>query len=334
MGQINTNRFTNKILGLLMAFGFVGSSALAQDTTNQTLKKALKVQDLQFVSDYEPDLVKVKKKNKWGVYSIDTYSGLKNATFKEILPIVFDSLGSIYEPEVTVAIYKGKYGFLPNPFNNDVYIKKLSFHYNLIVTDSVNGNSYNYFKMGNKWGLLHQTGYEMIPAIFSKKSEVPKLWLSEWYIDQHKAIRKKLEADLVIPDGGNGDGVFKYRDSETQKWGMVQYFGKNQYTKMIPAEFDSVRFFPFNSNYTAVYNNGKVGIYLASWSYNDRDTMHTVPCVYEDYKRYTADGVPKLAMKKDGKWGWVNWLTGKPMSEFNYETTDDLPYPHYKQRLY
>jgi hypothetical protein len=62
--------------------------------------------------------------------------------------------------------------------------------------------------------------------------------------------------------------------------------------------------------------------------------MHTVPCVYEDYKRYTADGVPKLAMKKDGKWGWVNWLTGQPMSEFNYETPDDLPYPHYKQRLY
>jgi len=29
-------------------------------------------------------------------------------------------------------------------------------------------------------------------------------------------------------------------------------------------------------------------------------------------------------MKKDGKWGWVDWITGEEKSEFIYETTKDL----------
>jgi len=36
-------------------------------------------------------------------------------------------------------------------------------------------------------------------------------------------------------------------------------------------------------------------------------------------------------MKRDGKWGWVNWLTGEEITEFIYDTTDDLPRPEFEQ---
>ena len=151
-------------------------------------------------------------------------------------------------------------------------------------------------------------------------------------------IMAKLKADRIDMDEGNGDGVFKARDKKTKKWGMYQWmYSGTKVKEMIPMEYDSVRYFPFNGSFTAVYNDGKLGIYLCEWSYGE-DAKQTVECKYEDYRRINvrkdkySRSILYLAMKKDGKWGWVDWMTGEEKSEFIYDTTKDLPYPDYDQK--
>ena len=86
-------------------------------------------------------------------------------------------------------------------------------------------------------------------------------------------------------DSGNGDGVFKARSRATHKWGMYQWrFKGNKVKEMIPMTYDRVDYFPFNGEFTAVYNNGKLGIYLCEWSF-DKDAKQTVDCKYDGYKR-------------------------------------------------
>jgi hypothetical protein len=155
-----------------------------------------------------------------------------------------------------------------------------------------------------------------------------------------KEIMKKLDARKIDMDQGNGDGVFRAQSRKTKKWGMYQWMYEGTDVKeMIPMEFDKILNFPFNGSFTAVYNNGKVGIYLCAWSYGE-NAKQTVECKYEDYGRINirpdkySSPTTYLAMKKDGKWGYVDWLTGEEKSEFIYDTTKDLPYPDFKQKSY
>ncbi|OUS01053.1 hypothetical protein A9Q86_09930 [Flavobacteriales bacterium 33_180_T64] len=133
-------------------------------------------------------------------------------------------------------------------------------------------------------------------------------------------------------DEGNEDGVFKANSKRSKKWGMYQwtYEGTNV-KELIPMKYDSIKYFPFNGAFTAVYNDGKVGFYLAKWSYGDK-AKQTVPCLYEEYQRYNNNGITYLAVSKNGKWGWVDWLTGEEKTEFKYETKEELPYPKYEQK--
>lgn len=279
-------------------------------------------------------LVCLKKDNKWGVYQLDTMAGAQQVRYEVVLPPLFDSLGQgqLFTDEYSIAIINGKYGILPNIIDYPFEQKNTSFSYDKIIRKTVGGRDYIFCKQNGQWGLLHPSGYAIVPAVCNSQSDVPLIWLNEWYIPLHKATKKMLNADIVVPDAENGDGVFKFRKADSHLWGMVQCFSEKKYKLLIPPQFDSLRFFPFNATYTAVYKNGKVGIYLSAWSYElPADSMQSVPCEYDDYKRFTADGEAKLAMKKDGKWGWVDWLNGKPMSLFMYETTDELPYPYYTQ---
>ena len=152
-----------------------------------------------------------------------------------------------------------------------------------------------------------------------------------------RELKAKLKADRIEMDEGNGDGVFKARSKKTHKWGMYQWMYSGTNVKMlIPMEYDSVRYFPFNGSFTAVYNDGKVGIYHCEWSFGD-EAKQTIECKYEGYRRvnvrkdkYSSPSL-YLAMKKNGKWGWVDWMTGEEKSEFIYDTIKDLPYPEYAQ---
>jgi hypothetical protein len=149
-----------------------------------------------------------------------------------------------------------------------------------------------------------------------------------------KDIAKKLKADKIEMDAGNGDGVFKARLKKTKKWGMYQYtYSGTKVKELIPMQYDSVRYFPFNGSFAAVYNDGKVGFYLSEWSYGDQ-AKQTVPCSYGNYQRYNSKGTTYLAVTKNNKWGWVDWLTGEEKSEFKYTTKKDLPSINYKQETW
>jgi len=147
-----------------------------------------------------------------------------------------------------------------------------------------------------------------------------------------EALKKKYKFQLIEMDEGNGDGVFMAKSKKTRLWGMYQYVYDGLTIKtLIPPKYEKLNYFPFNSPFTAVYKNGKVGFYLSSWSYGSQ-ACESVACLYDDYQRFTTDdGAIRLAVKRDNHWGWINWLTGKEMSEFTYPTPQDLPYPSWKQ---
>ncbi|MFT6846166.1 MAG: hypothetical protein ACJAUV_002371 [Flavobacteriales bacterium] len=147
-----------------------------------------------------------------------------------------------------------------------------------------------------------------------------------------KELLKSLKADRLEMDKGNEDGVFKARNKKTKKWGMFQWMFEGVQTKeLIPMHYDSLRNIPFNGAFSAVYNNGKIGFYLSEWSYAEK-ARQSVPCIYEDYQRYNNNGTTYLAAVKEGKWGWVDWLTGDEKSNFAAKTKDDLPYINYVQK--
>lgn len=146
-----------------------------------------------------------------------------------------------------------------------------------------------------------------------------------------KELKKALSADRIEMDKGNEDGTFKARNKRSKKWGMFQWMYEGTKTKMlIPMEYDSVRYIPFNGAFTAVYNDGKAGFYLSAWSYDD--AKQTVPCLYDDYQRFNVDGRTYLAVMKNGKWGWVDWLTGEEKSEFTFDSKDALTSPTFEQK--
>lgn len=195
--------------------------------------------------------------------------------------------------------------------------------------------------LNEKWGLYDWLEQEFVfNCDYSSLAALPKsndpYGFTPYSAEIFKAFNKRSAGeriDMIDLDGNNGDGLFKARSAETRKWGIYQYLG-DDFIEAVPMEYDSLYHFPWNGNYTAVFNEGKVGFYLSYWTFEDEAKL-SVPCIYEDYKRYiTEDQIPKLAVKKDGKWGWVDWLTGEEKSEFVYDTPKDLPYPWYVQGMW
>jgi hypothetical protein len=247
----------------------------------------------------------------------------------------FDSIGWFKNMQpFTIVKIKKKYGILLNPYEIHNADERVNCIYDAIKIKKVDGRFYALIKQNEKWGLVDWfEDVVLVDPTFDNPEDVPLVWIEEWAKDMFVANKKKLKADMLVFDEGNGDGVFKARNKATKKWGMYQSTQENHITTLIPAVYDSISNFGYNSKYTAVYNEGKVGMYLSYWSYHEQ-AKQTVPCIYESYKMFTVDGVSKLAMKKEGKWGWVNWLTGEEKYTFKYETTDDLPYPYYKQNIW
>ena len=322
----------------IVTFSLCFNATKAQNISDKQILKHIKGKKIEWITG-ESNLAKVKMKStkKWGVYNIDAYYDLDEAVidFDEVVAPKFDSISWFKNMEpFTVVKIKKKYGILLNPYEIHDAAERVNCIYDAIKLKEVDGRYYALIKQNEKWGLVDWfEDVVLVDPTFDNPEDVPLVWIEGWAKDMFVASKKKLKADILIFDESNGDGVFKARNKATKKWGMYQSLGENDIKTLIPAKYDSIQFFGYNSNYTAVYNKGKVGMYLSYWSYND-NTKLSVPCIYEDYKNFDADGVLKLAMKKDGKWGWVNWLTGKEESEFKYNTLDDLPYPYYKQAIW
>lgn len=185
-------------------------------------------------------------------------------------------------------------------------------------------------QMNGKWGLFNIIHQEIaIPCQYNSAQEIPKNDVQFWESSKGK-LYLQFDADSIQHDPFNGDGVLNARNKDTKKWGMYQRYDDQSFDTLIPPNYDSLNFFRFNAMFTQVFQNGKVGIYLSKWSYGE-NTKESVPCIYEDYQIFNANGTRKLAVKKDGKWGYVNWLTGEEKYGFKYDSKDDLPYPYFLQ---
>ena len=323
------------LLHLILLFTI---SCFSQEISNKQIRKKMKAKEIVF-NDYHAEkmvLAKMKSTKKWGLYSI--YSGMEidDFSYEEVIAPKFDSLSFFGTwDRFQIVKQKDKYGVLLLPYEIEDAADRVNCKFDKIIHKKVDGEDYILIKESDKWGLIDWfEGFYIVDPIFDTPEEVPLIKMESWMVETFKLAKTKLNADLVIFDPNNGDGALKARSKKTKKWGMYQFLDMNMEVKeLIPMQYDSLNFYPFNGKYTAVYNNGKVGFYLSYWSY-DEQAKQTVACAYEDYKRFDTDGVSKLAVKKNGKWGWVDWLTGEEKSEFIYNSTDDLPYPRYKQNYW
>lgn len=194
----------------------------------------------------------------------------------------------------------------------------------------------------DKWGIYSWAEHELlIDCEYSSIRELPTstdpCHFSKYSLSVIKAFNKNGkwgEMDMIDLDGGNGDGLFKARNAETKKWGIFQHLDGHDFVEAVPMKYDSLYHFGWNADFTPVFNNGKVGFYLSYWTYDEK-AKQTVPCTYDDFKLYVPeDRITRLAVKRNGKWGWVDWLTGEEKSEFIYDSVEDLPYPDYKQQIW
>lgn len=332
---------------ILVSLVFSNILNAQQNVSDKEILKHLKAKKIEWIAG-ESNLAKVlmKSTKKWGIYHVEAYKNSNEdiyellldkfeINFEEVVAPKFDSISWFKDMEPFIIVKKNKkYGILMNPYEIHDAVERANCIYDAVMVKEVEGRFYTLVKQNEKWGLVDWfENVVLVDTSFENPEDVPLVWVEAWAIDTFVESKKQLNADILIFDESNGDNVFKARNKDSKKWGMYQSLGSRGLTTLIPANYDSISFFPFNGKYTAVFQNEKVGFYLSHWSY-DKKAKQSVLCLYEDYKRFDADGIPKLAVKKNGKWGWIDWLTGQEKSEFKYETTKDLPYPHFKQEIW
>lgn len=317
-----------KLLALTFSF-ILANNLFSQEVSDKQILKEMKAKEIIWGEFYEEDiaLVKMKETKKWGMYRVDHYMYERKLDYEEIIPPLFDSIGWFEEKPFAIVKLKKKYGLLLNPYEIYDAAQKVKFEYDAI---KVIEKDYEYTalaKVNSKWGIIDWfDGTFLVDPMYDTPADVPLLDLDDWTLDIYKAAKQKLAADIVEFDPNNGDGAFRARSRETQKWGLFQSYDTDTIYELIPMAYDSVEFIPINGYYTAVYQNGKVGIYLSKWSYKS-EARQTIPCEYEGYKRYELYGNTLLALKKNEKWAWVDWITGDAQTEFKYNSTDELPSP-------
>ncbi|MEP4598007.1 MAG: hypothetical protein ABJZ92_17495, partial [Cyclobacteriaceae bacterium] len=326
-----TSSMHRQVLALIV-ISFIVSishSGQAQSRADKLIMKHLKGKKIEHFEYFGEDYVRVKIKKKWGVYQAEVYED--EVYVDEIIPAVFDSIGWFTGMEpFTIVKNNGKYGLLLNP--GEIYdaAEKVKCKYDKVQMRERDGEYFALAK-NDKWGLIDWfEGALIVDYIFDTPGEVPLITMDSWEIETMQRVKKHLNCDLVVFDYINGDGALIARNPKTKKWGMYQATGEGDPSQMIPMEYDSIRFFPWNASFTAVYNEGKVGFYLSRWSFDEQATL-SVPCIYDDFRRFDDGRVKRLACKRDGGWGWVDWLTGEEKSEFKYANPEDLPHPSYKQ---
>jgi hypothetical protein len=229
---------------------------------------------------------------------------------------------------------EGKYGILLNIYDVNDSWKRTECIYESIKVFEKDYEYYTVAKRGGKWGLIDWfEGFMAVDFFYDAPEDVPLIQMELWEFEQAEFVKKKLEADQVVYDPNNGDGIIKARNKETKKWGMFQAWD-TEIHEMIPMKYDSLNFFGWNGEFTSVYNNGKVGFYLAD-GYSET-AVESIDCIYEDYRIFTNidkeySDTRYLAVKKDGFWGWLDWLNDEEKSEFKYITPENLPFPTYSQ---
>lgn len=192
-----------------------------------------------------------------------------------------------------------------------------------IYDEIVEKNEKIYTKCQNgKWGLYDPySNTEIYACVYSSQKDVQPD-SSNYNINIRKYAHKHLNADLVHPIQ-NGDFLFRARNSHSKKWGLFQKIPSTDssgFKKFVPMQYDSIVHLKFNNIFFTVCNNNKYGFYFKN--------KESVPCIYEDYKYVNLRDENKLytliAAQKDNKWGWIDWSTGEKLSEFKWNSFEEL----------
>jgi hypothetical protein len=200
-------------------------------------------------------------------------------------------------------------------------------------------------KKQGSWGRYNlQHYYPMTALNYADKESVPQVYLNPETYQFKQNLSRSWGVDQIKPDTENGDGVALVRHAKTAKWGMIQQLNRNDIQWLIPMEYDTIDFFRFNAKLTGVWNQGKVGLFLSPWTYGEEQAKQTVSCIYDDYKIFNvektvSDGIGNyrtyvdyVAVKKDGLWAWIDWMTGELKTDFIVDLEKEkMPYPEFDQ---
>lgn len=157
-------------------------------------------------------------------------------------------------------------------------------------------------------------------------------------------LLQKTNASALQFDTINEDAVFIAKNKLTNKWGMYQAYADNDIKELIVPMYDTIDFFGYNARLTGVWLDGKVGLYTSPWTYGLKKAKQTVECLYDGYKIFQVektvnDGlstyqsyIDYVAVKKDGLWAWIDWMTGELKTDFIYDIKKEkMPYPDFDQ---
>lgn len=283
-------------------------------------------------------LIKDLDTKKWGAFQTFEFEiwGAEGEVFmhselRRIIEPKFDSITTFEGADFFVVQEDNHFGIC-FPAAEEVF-QRVDCVYDEIVFKTLGNVTGIIGSIKGKFGQINVLG-ENDPTLFTYSSveEVPLNDYRNPYEARLKVLAMSgLNADRVEMDPINGDGIFRARNKSSKKWGMYQSIDSEVIKEMIPCAYDSIGFFAWNGDYVVVYNAGKMGLYLSPWAYNEY-AKQSVPCIYDEYQWFEADGRPRLACKRDNKWGWVNWFTGKEETEFVYNTAKQIPYPTYHQQ--
>ncbi|GLB50408.1 hypothetical protein [Neptunitalea lumnitzerae] len=352
-----------KIVTLIFTVLLAVNSYAQDQLTDKEICKLLKAKKIIWDTDpydeYDTSAaqIQLRTNKKWGLFNINR---AKDELWTEdyfradtLAPAIFDSIGwfSEYNFKYTIVKKDDAYDIFLYPIEVHNALEKLTFPFEAIKTIRIPEEEEDPFELRplpflvvkekGKWGLIDWFDkIYIVPPIYNTYQEVPLTVMNSYELEELEATRQILNADLIEHDNQNGDGALIARNKDTKKWGMYQVFVYSEsYRTLIPAAYDKIDFFDWNGSFTGVFKNGKVGIYLSSWQY-DEAAKETVPCIYDNYAKVTITDTQTgrqqlyLAMQKQGKWGWVDWLTGEEKSAFTYASQSEMPTPTYVQKYF
>lgn len=284
--------------------------------------KAEKAEAIEF-SPYDETYILKDKEEKWHLYS---------DLNKQMTTRGYDSMGFV-TPDVPYTVVKNlnKYGILKSPFKFENPESEVRFIYNDIKSVQKDGKTYLIGKRGRKWAQIDWfTGVNYTPYAYLDFRKIDYIDLSSEKLVFIKSIRRKKGFDYIEFDNINGKEIFIARQGRIRKWGMFKGFDPNNVEQLIPNEYDSLEFFPSNNTFTPVYLGGNVGIY----SMIDYKVKKIADAEYEAFKRVDINDIEYLAVKKQGRWGWMDWYDGEIKVNSISPSFEELPTPEWKSKYY
>lgn len=297
-----------------------------RDSNPELIEDYLKSMDAEAIefSPYDDTfLLKDKKTSKWNLYS-DLSEKMTNRGY--------DSMGFV-TPDVPYTIVKigNKYGILKSPFKYDKAESEVSAIFYGIKNVEKDGQTYMIARRSRKWAQIDWfTGVNYTPYIYLNFREIDFKEFNREELEFIKAIRRKKGFDYVEFDRMNNNEIFRARSRRLGKWGLYKGFDVNTTETLIPSEFDSLYMFPNENNFTVAFKAGKVAIYTML-NYQVKKISDPV---YDDFKRVNNNDMDYLAVKKQGRWGWVDWFDGEIKVNSISTSFEELPAPDWKPKYY